>query len=56
MTERPSNELKSMGYEIFIGLLSILSILNLLLVYLVQDASLDTVLERHERRPQRACS
>ncbi len=44
MTERPSNELKSMGYEIFIGLLSILSIFNLVLVYLVQDPSLDMVL------------
>ena len=44
MTERPSNELKSMGYEIFIGLLSILSIFNLVLVYLVKDPNLDLVL------------
>ena len=37
MTERPSNELKSTGYEIFIGLLSMLSIFNLVLVYLVAE-------------------
>jgi len=44
MTEHASNELKSMGYEIFIGLLSILSIFNLVLVYLVKDPNLDLVL------------
>ena len=44
MTERPSSELKSMGYEIFIGLLSILSIINLVLAYVVQDQNLDMVL------------
>ncbi|MGP4033331.1 ion transporter [Pseudarthrobacter sp. 1C304] len=38
------SELKSIGYEIFIGILSILSIVNLLLLYVVQDESLDTVL------------
>lgn len=37
-------ELKSIGYEIFIGILSILSIVNLLLLYAVQEQSLDTVL------------
>ncbi|GAA3675500.1 ion transporter [Arthrobacter ginkgonis] len=37
-------ELKSIGYEIFIGILSILSIVNLVLLYAVQDTSLDTVL------------
>src|SRR5580765_7987953 len=37
-------ELKNTGYEIFIGLLSILSIVNLILLYAVHDASLDTVL------------
>lgn len=37
-------ELKSIGYEIFIGILSILSIINLVLLYAVQDKSLDTVL------------
>ena len=40
---RPSG-LKNPGYEIFIALLSILSILNLVLLYVVQSATLDTVL------------
>ena len=31
-------ELKNTGYEIFIGILSILSILNLVLLYAVEDA------------------
>jgi voltage-gated potassium channel len=43
MTKERS-ELKSIGYEIFIGILSILSIVNLGLLYVVQDESLDTVL------------
>ena len=38
------SELKSVGYEIFIGILSILSIVNLVLMYVVQEKSLDTVL------------
>jgi hypothetical protein len=38
------SELKSIGYEIFIGILSILSIVNLVLLYVVQDESLDTVI------------
>ena len=38
------SELKSTGYEIFIGILSILSILNLFLVLVVREESLDTVL------------
>lgn len=38
------SELKSIGYEIFIGLLSILSIVNLVLLYAAQEKSLDTVL------------
>ncbi|SFT46268.1 ion transporter [Arthrobacter sp. ov118] len=38
------SELKSIGYEIFIGILSILSIVNLVLLYVVQEQSLDTVL------------
>ena len=42
-TKRRS-ELKSTGYEIFIGILSILSILNLILALLFQEKSLDTVL------------
>lgn len=41
--ERPSG-LKNPGYEIFIAGLSILSIVNLILIYVVQDAALDTVL------------
>jgi voltage-gated potassium channel len=36
--------LKNPGYEIFIGALSILSIVNLLLIFIVQDQSLDYVL------------
>ena len=42
--EGQRGELKHTGYEIFIGILSILSIVNLVLLYAVQDASLDTVL------------
>ena len=38
MTQRAAKgELKGTGYEIFIGVLSILSIVNLFLIYLVQD-------------------
>ena len=43
--KKPRSELKSTGYEIFIGILSILSILNLVLLLAVRDNSLDTVLE-----------
>lgn len=40
------SELKSTGYEIFVGALSVLSILNLILMYtVVGDPALDTVLE-----------
>ena len=38
-------ELKNPGYEIFIGLLSILSLLNIVLLYVVSDPSLDTVIK-----------
>ena len=38
------SELKGTGYEIFIGVLSILSILNLVLLLFVNEESLDTVL------------
>ena len=39
------SELKSPGYEIFIGILSVLSIVNLLLVWLVStEQSLQTIL------------
>ena len=37
-------ELKSTGYEIFIGFLSILTILNVALIYLADDPNLDTVI------------
>jgi hypothetical protein len=40
----PNVELKNTGYEIFIGILSVLSIINLVFVYVVADPSLDTVL------------
>ena len=43
MTKERS-ELKSIGYEIFIGILSILSIVNLGLLYAAQEKSIDTVL------------
>jgi len=43
-TRKPRSELKGTGYEIFIGVLSILSILNLLLLLIVQEKSLGTVL------------
>ena len=38
------HELKDIGYEIFVGAVSVLSILNLFLMYVVEDPSLDTVL------------
>ncbi|MBM7503981.1 ion transporter [Agromyces aurantiacus] len=41
---RKRSELKSTGYEIFIGALSVLSIVNLVLMYVVEDDALDTVL------------
>ena len=44
MTKERS-ELKSIGYEIFIGILSLLSIVNLVLAYAAREQSLDTVLE-----------
>jgi voltage-gated potassium channel Kch len=46
MTEGPAQrrELKNTGYEIFIGILSVLSIFNLVLLYAIEDDSLDTVL------------
>jgi len=46
MTKRPRSELKNTGYEIFIGILSVLSILNLILVYVLRnDHDLQTVLQ-----------
>ena len=41
---RPPSELKNTGYEIFIGMLSILSIFNLVLLLALKDENLDTVL------------
>ena len=38
-------ELKNIGYEIFIGALSVLSIVNMVLMFLARDASLDTVVQ-----------
>jgi voltage-gated potassium channel len=40
-----SKELKNAGYEIFVGILSILSIVNLVLQILAEDPNLDTVLD-----------
>jgi voltage-gated potassium channel len=42
--EGNDKELKNTGYEIFIGILSILSILNIVLLYGVRDPNLDSVL------------
>ena len=44
IAETQGNELKNAGYEIFIGILSILSIVNIVLLYAVDDANLDSVL------------
>ena len=41
---KPRRELKNTGYEIFIGILSILSIVNLALLLWLEDDNLDTVL------------
>ena len=43
-TRAQRRELKSTGYEIFIGILSLLSIFNLVLLYAIEDDALDTVL------------
>lgn len=40
-----NRELKAIGYELFIGALSILSILNLILLVVTPDPDLDTVLQ-----------
>jgi Ion transport protein len=44
MSGKNEQELKSTGYEIFVGILSILSIVNLVLIYVFTDPNLDTVL------------
>jgi voltage-gated potassium channel len=38
-------ELKNAGYEIFIGILSILSMVNVVMMYAAEDPNLDTVIE-----------
>ncbi len=38
------SELKNAGYEIFIGTLSILSLVNIVLIYVTEDPNLDTVI------------
>ena len=45
MAKKQRTELKSTGYEIFIGVLSILSIVNIFLLYLVRDPALDQVID-----------
>ena len=42
--EPQREELKNIGYEIFVGALSILSIVNIVLLYAVDDPNLDVVL------------
>jgi hypothetical protein len=42
--DRKRKELRNPGYEIFIGILSILSMLNVILLYVVADPNLDTVI------------
>lgn len=44
VTKAEKQELKGIGYELFIGALSILSIINLVMQLVVQDPSLETVL------------
>jgi len=44
VSTRTSDELKNTGYEIFIGMLSLLSILNLILVLFVPDENLQNIL------------
>jgi Ion transport protein len=42
--ETQGKELKNTGYEIFVGILSVLSIVNIVLRYAVEDPNLDSVL------------
>lgn len=44
MIEARRNELKSTGYEIFVAILSVLSIVNIVLMYALDDDNLDTVI------------
>ncbi len=41
---RERHELKDVGYELFVAAVSVLSLVNLVLMYVVSDHSLDTVL------------
>jgi voltage-gated potassium channel len=43
-TQQDKGELKAIGYELFIGALSILSIFNMILLFLVNDESLEFVI------------
>lgn len=45
MATKQRSELKSTGYEIFIGILSILSIVNIFLLYIVRGPALTNVIE-----------
>ncbi len=45
MVRKQRSELKSTGYEIFIGILSILSIVNIFLLYVLRDPALNQVIE-----------
>ncbi len=45
MAKRHERELKNTGYEIFIGFLSVLSIVNIVLVFAFDDPNLDIVLQ-----------
>ena len=51
--ETEHKELKNTGYEIFVGILSILSIVNIVLLYAVDDPNLSTVLRVMNGAPQR---
>ena len=55
MTEADTHrrELKNTGYEIFIGILSVLSIFNLVLLYTIEDDAPRHRALVHERAPQR---
>ena len=45
MSERaPRSELKNIGYEIFIGILSVLSIVNVVLLWLADDPDIESIL------------
>jgi len=44
VAETPRRELKNTGYEIFVGILSVLSIVNIVLQLVVDDPNLSTVL------------